>query len=127
MYGECGYNKVGKEAVALSEDDHNDEASPDPVESLENGYSSSFDGMFPRSANGYIHGDILRDAYSKLYHAMDSKVIRPCLDISSRALGLNVEAVFRKLWYEKGEGAYQPPAGMSTFESTCIWGDEGGV
>ena len=46
QYGECGYNRVGKEAVSLSEEKGEEE--PDPVESLENGYSQSLTGRFPR-------------------------------------------------------------------------------
>ena len=71
VYGECGYNKVGKEAVALSEAGKEVEKEeggyPDPVESLENGYSDSLTGKFPRSENGYRHGDKLRDSYRDLY------------------------------------------------------------
>ena len=105
-YGECGYNKVGKEAVALSED-NTDEAQPDPVESLENGYSDTFDGKFPRADSGYKYGNTLRDAYAELYHQLDTKVIRPCLDIASRALRLEEGHDMRSLWFEKGPGAYQ--------------------
>ena len=70
VYGECGYNKVGKEAVALSEagkQEEKEESLPDPVESLENGYSDSLTGNFPRSENGYRHGNKLRDSYRDLY------------------------------------------------------------
>ena len=103
-YGRCGYNGVGKEAVAMSEDI---QSAPDPVESLENGYSADFDGCFPRAENGYRHGDSLRDPYSELYHQMDKQVIRPCLDIASRALQLKDNSDFQTLWFEEGPGAYQ--------------------
>ena len=71
VYGECGYNKVGKEAVARSEagkeEEEEEESCPDPVESLENGYSDSLEGNFPRSESGYRHGNTLRDSYRDLY------------------------------------------------------------
>ena len=102
QYGQCGYNGVGKEAVAMSE---GVQSSPDPVESLENGYSALFDGSFPRADNGYQYGDSLRDAYSDLYHEMDKQVIRPCLDIASRALQLEDNSDFQTLWFEEGHNA----------------------
>ena len=76
-YGGCGYNKVGKEAVALSEGDSS-EAGPDPVESLENGYSPECEGAFPRTETGYCHGDRLREVFRELYRSLDTEVIRPC-------------------------------------------------
>ena len=63
MYGACGYNRVGAEAVSLSEAGAED-AAPDPVESLENGYSAACGGRFPRAENGYRHGDTLRTEYT---------------------------------------------------------------
>ena len=103
-YGEEGYNRVGKEAVALSEDD-TDDSDPDPVESLENGYNScNFDGCFPRAENNYKHGDSLRDAYSDLFHQMKKHVIQPCLDMSTRALHLDRD--LNSTWFEKGSGAF---------------------
>ena len=91
---------IPQEAVALSESE-NMKSDPDPVESLENGYKSTFDGNFPRSANGYKHGDELLDCYSKLFHELEMKVIRPCLDIASRALGLEGDFDFQSLWFKK--------------------------
>ena len=63
VYGACGYNRVGAEAVSLSEAGAED-AAPDPVESLENGYSAACGGRFPRAENGYRHGDTLRTEYT---------------------------------------------------------------
>ena len=83
------------------------QSAPDPVESLENGYSSEFVGHFPRAENCYKHGDTLRDAYTELYHQMDKIVIRPCLDIASRALQLKDNSDIQTLWFEEGPGAYQ--------------------
>ena len=85
-YGGCGYNKVGREAVSLSEDAV--EADPDPVKSLEAGYSPECGGAFPRAETGYCHGDGLREVFRELYRSLDSEVIRPCLDIASSALQL---------------------------------------
>ena len=111
VYGECGYNKVGKEAVALSEEGKKEEeeelSSPDPVESLENGYSESLTGNFPRSENGYRHGDRLRDSYRELYLRLDTEVIRPCLAIASRALQLQPGSELGSVWFREGPGAYQ--------------------
>ena len=110
LYGECGYNKVGKEAVALSEagkEEEEEGSCPDPVESLENGYSDSLTGNFPRSENGYRHGDRLRDSYRDLYRRLDSEVIRPCLDIASRALQLEQGSDLCSVWFREGCGAYQ--------------------
>ena len=128
MYGECGYNKVGKEAVALSEagkEEENEESLPDPVESLENGYSDSLTGNFPRSENGYRHGNKLRDSYRDLYTKLgkasfyskfvetesfsflESEVMRPCLDIASRALQLQPGTDLCSVWFREGRGAFQ--------------------
>ena len=66
-YAGTGWSSVGKEAVARSEagkeeEEEEQESSPDPVESLENGYSDSLTGNFPRSESGYRHGNTLRDS-----------------------------------------------------------------
>ena len=109
VYGACGYNSVGKEAVALSEhtsDECNDPTLADPVESLENGYSSAFDGAFPRSENGYVRGDALRNGCVRLYEALDKDVVRPCLGIASKALGMKKNDL-ESAWFTEGPGAYQ--------------------
>jgi len=109
VYGACGYNSVGKEAVALSEnsDDNSDYSSlADPVESLENGYSAAFDGAFPQNGNGYIRGDNLKNACVNLYKALDKDVVRPCLGIASKALEMQ-ETDLESAWFTEGPGAYQ--------------------
>ena len=106
-YGGCGYNKVGREAVSLSEEEADAEARPDPVESLENGYSPECEGAFPRTETGYCHGDRLSDVFRELYSSLDTKVIRPCLDIASSALQLPPGSDMVTSWYCRGPGAYQ--------------------
>jgi len=109
VYGACGYNSVGKEAVALSENVNtrgNDPTLADPVESLENGYSSAFYGAFPRSDNGYFRGDALRNTCVGLYKALDKDVIKPCLGIASKALGMK-NSDLESAWFAEGPGAYQ--------------------
>ena len=105
-YGGCGYNKVGREAVSLSEEDAG-EARPDPVESLENGYSPQCKGAFPRIETGYCHGDSLRKVFMELYRRLDTEVIRPCLDIASSALQLPPGCDMKTAWYCQGPGAHQ--------------------
>ena len=110
VYGASGYNSVGKEAVALSEGDENSSSGSvlaDPVESLENGYSDAFDDAFPRSANGYVRGDALRDACLDLYKALDKNVVRPCLAIATKALDMDETADLESSWFAEGSGAYQ--------------------
>ena len=109
VYGACGYNCVGKEAVSLSENNENfsfDSILADPVESLENGYSDAFDGAFPQQASGYVRGDALRDACVDLYAALDKNVVRPCLAIASKALAMDKSAL-ESAWFTEGPGAYQ--------------------
>ena len=111
VYGACGYNRVGKEAVALSEENENTSCGnsilADPVESLENGYSDAFDGAFPRNANGYVRGDTLRNACLELYKALDKNVVRPCLAIATKALGMDDTTDLESYWFSEGQGAYQ--------------------
>ena len=92
--------------MSLSEQgEQGEQGVADPVESLENGYSSSLTGSFPRSETGYRHGDKLRDSYRELYTRLDCDVIRPCLDIASRALRL--EQDLQSVWFREGPGACQ--------------------
>eukprot|EP00658_Telonema_sp_P-2_P009486 TRINITY_DN13547_c0_g2_i1.p1 TRINITY_DN13547_c0_g2~~TRINITY_DN13547_c0_g2_i1.p1 ORF type:complete len:400 (-),score=64.17 TRINITY_DN13547_c0_g2_i1:106-1305(-) len=106
-YGECGWNRIGKETVGLSDGGAVGGVDPDPVESLENGYSAAFGGNFPRAENGYARGDRLRDACVALYQALDDEVVRPCLELASMALRIPPESGFETLWFQEGEGAYQ--------------------
>merc|ERR1711936_1547965 len=109
VYCACGYNCVGKEAVALSEDGEHTSAAtlPDPVESLENGYSDEFGGAFPQSANGYVRGDALRDACLALYKNIDKNILRPCLSIATKALDMSNGVDLESSWFAAGSGAYQ--------------------
>jgi len=102
-YGCTGYNKVGAEAVARSEGGL---GAADPVESLESGYESQFEGPFPRAANGYQGGDKLRDACHSLYQALETKVLAPCLEIASLALGMP-EHQLAQHWLAEGGTAGQ--------------------
>ena len=103
-YGKSGYNCVGKESVALSETSTMS-ATPDPVESLENGYDEKFEGNFPQQSNGYVNGDSFKNDCKTLYQALHTEVILPCLDIASKAL--NMEESLQKFWFEEGSGANQ--------------------
>jgi len=108
VYGTSGYNSIGKEAVALSENvdiGGNDSTMADPVESLENGYSRSFDGAFPRTENGYFRGDALRNTCVCLLEALDKNVLKPCLGIASIALGMKNNDL-ENAWFAEGPGAY---------------------
>ena len=103
IYGQSGYNGPGSEAVGRSE---GGQARADPVESLESGYTEQFLGPFPRAETGYKGGDGLRDSCQRLYRAINSEVVRPCLGLASLALGME-EGELGRRWTEQGETAAQ--------------------
>ena len=102
-YGRSGYNGPGSEAVGRSE---GGQAAADPVESLESGYTEQFLGPFPRAETGYRGGDVLRDSCQRLYRALDSEVLGPCLALASLALAMEEGRLARR-WTEQGETAAQ--------------------
>jgi len=102
-YGASGYNCIGKEAVARSDGEEGD---PDPVESLECGYTDQFLGPFPRCSTLYPRGDSLYDCCQSLYTSLESSVLTSCLSIASLALHMEESELGRK-WLEAGRAACQ--------------------
>ena len=70
-------------------------------------YQTYYNLLLIRAENGYRHGDKLRDSYQELYSRLDTEVIRPCLEIASRALELESGEGLESVWFRSGPGAYQ--------------------